>query len=104
MSTPLYGKRNKCPQEAIPEAFADKVQLDLVTELEKTLGIAPNVLNNNVVFSKLQLWGAANGLTVANNEYLLDTNASVGVCGDWLTTDDQVPKRGDCNALGLALS
>lgn len=91
LSTPVYGKRNKCPQEAIPAAFADKVQLDLVTELEKTLGIAPNVLSNNVVFSKMQLWGAANGLTVANNEYLFDANASVGVCGDWLTTDDQSP-------------
>ena len=91
LSTPLYGKRNKCPQEAIPEAVANKVKLDLVTELEKTLNIAPDVLNNNIVFSKLQLWGAANGLTVANTEYLLDTNASVGVCGDWLTTDDQSP-------------
>jgi hypothetical protein len=59
--------------------------------LEKTLGIAPNVLSNNVVFSKMQLWGAANGLTVANNEYLFDANTSVGVCGDWLTTDDQSP-------------
>ena len=91
LSTPVYGKRNKCPQEAIPAAFADKVQLDLVTELGKILGIAPNVLSNNVVFSKMQLWGAANGLTVANNEYLFDANASVGVCGDWLTTDDQSP-------------
>ncbi|CAL6409381.1 unnamed protein product [Bathycoccus prasinos] len=91
LSTPVYGKRNKCPQEAIPAAFADKVQLDLVTELGRTLGIAPNVLSNNVVFSKMQLWGAANGLTVANNEYLFDANASVGVCGDWLTTDDQSP-------------
>jgi len=91
LSTPLYGKQNKCPQEAIPAAVADKVQLDLVTELEKTLGIAPSALSSNIAFAKMQLWGAANGLTVANSEYLLDANASVGVCGDWLTSDDQAP-------------
>ena len=82
----------------------NKVKLDLVTELEKTLNIAPDVLNNNIVFSKLQLWGAANGLTVANTEYLLDTNASVGVCGDWLTTDDQSPSVETGMHSGLALS
>ena len=56
------------------------------------------MLNNNIVFSKLQLWGAANGLTVANTEYLLDTNASVDACVERAHHNRRpVPECGDRN-------
>jgi predicted NAD/FAD-dependent oxidoreductase len=84
LSTPLYGRENKVPQENIPKDVAERVTNELVFELENLLRIPRGSLADNIIFSKPQLWGAANPLTFVSKDFLFDVEQNLGVCGDWL--------------------
>lgn len=80
-STPTYARDNKCPQEAVPKQFAEKVQTEMLAEFERILGLPPGTAKPST--SRVQLWGAANPLTSANVPAVFDASGKVGACGDW---------------------
>jgi len=103
LSTATFAKKNKAPQEFLPEDVIQNVTQMLVDSLEKDiLGDAKasansqESLHNQILESRLQLWGAAVPLNVwkgdatnANDSgsaagFIWDPRFGVGVCGDWL--------------------
>lgn len=82
-STNEYGKRNKCPQEAVPEAVQDKVSGEMLAAFEALLGLPQGGLPR-VAFRRCQLWGAALPLNSPGVDCVLDPLSRVGICGDWM--------------------
>lgn len=82
ISTPEYGSKNKCPQEAIPDNVRDKVSMEMkvaFSQLVKRSSESWQVLH-------LQLWGAANPVNLCHQHLVHDPQARIGICGDWLTS------------------
>jgi hypothetical protein len=80
-STPQFARDNKVPQENIPEAKAAEVTAELLSALESAMGLAPGSVKP--VYTRVQLWGAANPLTVAGVPAVFDSSTRTGACGDW---------------------
>ena len=94
LSTASFAKKNKAPQEFLPEDVVQNVTRLLVDSLEKDiLGETDGngALRNQICESRVQLWGAAVPLNIWNparasppTGFIWDPRFSVGVCGDWL--------------------
>jgi len=118
LSTASFAKKNKAPQEFLPEDVIQNVTRLLVDSLEKDIlgkieasGVNSNAdadvlgaLRNQILESRLQLWGAAVPLNVWRGDpgkarssstdantpdvgsagFIHDPRFQVGVCGDWL--------------------
>jgi predicted NAD/FAD-dependent oxidoreductase len=88
VSSRAFGSAHKCPQEAVPAAKAAEVTALLNAAFEQSLGLPAGSLklSNSVV----QLWGAANPISVADiaaaaETFIFAGDSRVGVCGDWLS-------------------
>ncbi|CAK0828818.1 unnamed protein product [Prorocentrum cordatum] len=86
VSTPEYGAKNKCPQEAIPADVRQKVSSEMISAFGAVLGPQRGGGLQRSPVLHLQLWGAALPLNVCAQHFIHDPEARVGVCGDWLTT------------------
>ena len=102
LSTATFAKKNKAPQEFLPEDVVQNVTRFLVDSLENDiLGEidGSGSLRNQILDSRVQLWGAAVPLNVWKGDpvpapntngsasptgFIWDPRFSVGVCGDWL--------------------
>ena len=100
LSTASFAKKNKAPQEFLPEGVIQNVTKLLVESLENDLleeieddSNSPGDLRNQILESRLQLWGAAVPLNVWRGDspdlesaagFIHDPRYQVGVCGDWL--------------------
>lgn len=118
LSTASFAKKNKAPQEFLPQdviqnvtrLLVDSLERDIVGEIHEgaanTNGNAngKGILREQILESRLQLWGAAvplnvwrgdssttrsssNNTNVPNNGcagFIHDPRFQVGVCGDWL--------------------
>ncbi|KAF6173463.1 hypothetical protein GIB67_027158 [Kingdonia uniflora] len=82
-STGAYGKRNKVPQENIPNATADKVKEGMLEAVEITLGLSKGSLQRPF-YSRVQLWGAALPTNTPGVPCIFDAQGRAGICGDWL--------------------
>lgn len=80
-STPAFARDNKVPQEAIPEGKAVEVTAALLGALEAALGLPAGAIRP--VYTRVQLWGAANPLTVARVPAVFDAATRTAACGDW---------------------
>ncbi|KAI4303006.1 hypothetical protein MLD38_038688 [Melastoma candidum] len=83
ISTSEFGKRNKVPQENIPNATAEKVKAAMLEGVEIALGI-PNGSLPKPFFSRVQLWGAALPINSPRIPCIFDPRGRAGICGDWL--------------------
>lgn len=81
ISTPVYGARNKCPQESIPDNVRHKVSL----EMRMAFGALTKADMHNCRIVHLQLWGAALPLNTCAQHFIHDSKNAVGVVGDWLS-------------------
>ncbi|WIA18940.1 hypothetical protein OEZ85_003609 [Tetradesmus obliquus] len=84
ISTDTYGQANKVPQEKVAADVAAKVAAEMLVAFAALLGPAAVQLPK-AVFTRVQLWGAALPTNTPNVPCILDAQARVGVCGDWLT-------------------
>jgi len=112
LSTAPFAKKNKAPQEFLPEDVVQKVTQLLLDSLENDIlcpgvekdgggknGGTGGLLQNQVLESRLQLWGAGVPLNVWRGDpnrksendsthgsagFVHDPRYQVGVCGDWL--------------------
>ncbi len=110
LSTASFAKKNKAPQEFLPEDVVQNVTQMLVDSMEQdilgTTKAGTNVegtLQNQILESRVQLWGAAVPLNVWKGDvgkaqtstsnsndsrsatgFIWDPRFGVGVCGDWL--------------------
>jgi hypothetical protein len=111
LSTASFAKKNKAPQEFLPENVVQNVTQMLVDSLEKDLleeipdANTQGPLRNEILESRVQLWGAAVPLNVWRGDagnarpsqtetnvsdlgslvgFIHDPRYQVGVCGDWL--------------------
>ena len=94
--TASFAKKNKAPQEFLPEDVVQNVTRLLVDSLENDIlgEIDGNgALRNQICEARIQLWGAAVPLNVWKGDptpassptgFIWDPRFSVGVCGDWL--------------------
>ena len=82
-STPQFARDNKVPQENIPESKANEVAAAMIGAFEHELGVPSGSIKTGVVFTRAQLWGAANPLTVAGVPAVFDASSHTGACGDW---------------------
>jgi len=82
LSTTEFATNHKVPQEHIP---AEKEKL--VTQLLSNAFFRIIGRRADVVFTRVQLWGAANPLNVlesGNSGFSFDSTHQVGIAGDWL--------------------
>ncbi|KAG7347735.1 hypothetical protein IV203_016440 [Nitzschia inconspicua] len=91
LSTATFAKQHKAPQEFLAEEVVANVTQQLVEALEEIVvsNIDNSPLLDQVVDSRVQLWGAAVPMNVWNAEgskggFVWDPRFQVGVCGDWL--------------------
>lgn len=84
ISTREYASSNKVPQEAIPKEKEIQVKHDMLSAFAEIVRIPVDSLN--VVYSKIQLWGAAVPLNRHTAPFVLDGDAQVGICGDWFSS------------------
>ena len=90
LSSAPFAKKHKAPQEFLPEDVIQNVTSLLLQGLEKSLALPSESLQNDILESRLQLWGAAVPLNVWQSQqrkdtgFLFDGKFGVGVCGDWL--------------------
>lgn len=91
LSSPSFAKKHKAPQEFLPDEVIENVTSLMLQGLEHSLNLPQNALQDQVLESRLQLWGAAVPLNVwttaskkGNTGFLYDGKFGVGVCGDWL--------------------
>ncbi|KAH9322680.1 hypothetical protein KI387_017319, partial [Taxus chinensis] len=82
-STAAYGKRNKVPQENIPNVKAEKVKEEMLQGVEIALGLQEGSLQRPF-YSRVQLWGAALPTNTPGIPCIFDTYGRAGICGDWL--------------------
>ncbi|KAF7056984.1 hypothetical protein CFC21_064339 [Triticum aestivum] len=83
-STASYGKKNKVPQENIPNATAEKVKRDMLGGIEVALGLSTGSLQRPF-YTRVQLWGAALPMNTPGVPCIFDPQGRAGICGDWLT-------------------
>lgn len=84
ISTREYGAANKAPQENIPEEKSAQVISDMLRSCEKIFGLPASSITPS--FTKLQLWGAATPLNIHSAPCVWDSEAQIGICGDWFTS------------------
>jgi len=108
LSTAKFAKKHKAPQEFLPEDVIQNVTKLLVKSLQEDIignndvsdDITTTLLQNQIVESRLQLWGAAVPMNVwrgdpnsniktptedlGSSGFIYDPRYQVGVCGDWL--------------------
>mmetsp|Transcript_29105 Transcript_29105/g.78794 ORF Transcript_29105/g.78794 Transcript_29105/m.78794 type:complete len:656 (+) Transcript_29105:182-2149(+) len=103
LSTASFAKKNKAPQEFLPDDVVQNVTQMLLDSIEtdiigRTAGkeVPKGSLHNQALDSRLQLWGAGVPLNVWRGEsagsssasgsagFIHDPRYQVGVCGDWL--------------------
>ncbi|XP_010278111.1 PREDICTED: uncharacterized protein LOC104612410 isoform X2 [Nelumbo nucifera] len=82
-STAAYGKRNKVPQENIPNATAEKVIEGMLEGVEIALGLSKGSLTRPF-YTRVQLWGAALPTNSPGIPCVFDPQGRAGICGDWL--------------------
>ncbi|KAJ4782862.1 FAD/NAD(P)-binding oxidoreductase family protein [Rhynchospora pubera] len=82
-STSAYGKRNKVPQENIPNATAEKVKEEMLQGAELALGLPKGGLQKPL-YTRVQLWGAALPKNTPSVPCIFDPLGRAGICGDWL--------------------
>lgn len=82
-STAAFGRRNKVPQENIPNATAEKVTASMLEGVEAALGL-PKGSIPKPVYTRVQLWGAALPTNSPGIPCIFDPQGRVGICGDWL--------------------
>ncbi|CAM0949126.1 unnamed protein product [Alopecurus aequalis] len=83
-STASYGRKNKVPQENIPNATAEKVKRDMLGGVELAFGLSKGSLQLPF-YSRVQLWGAALPMNTPGVPCIFDPQGRAGICGDWLT-------------------
>jgi hypothetical protein len=103
LSSPIFGKKFKGPQENLPSELISKVVMKLLNSLERSLNLEKGSVVTSVVDLKLQLWGAAvpvntwssTTLATTSNDskiishgkvdgFVYDSIHGVGACGDWI--------------------
>ena len=98
LSSPKFAKKYKGPQENLPKERIEEVTDLMIKALERSLNLRPGAIcDDEIMDSRLQLWGAAVPLntwmnkkgeddvsTVSEMGFLYDSQYGVGVCGDWL--------------------
>ncbi|KAL3905774.1 MAG: hypothetical protein SGILL_009542, partial [Bacillariaceae sp.] len=97
LSTASFAKKNKAPQEFLPEDVVANVTQWLVEALDETFcdKSKDTSLMDQLLEARVQLWGAAVPMNVwkANGNsagvgqdagFIYDSQYQVGVCGDWL--------------------
>ena len=99
-STPQFARDNKCPQEAIPKSVADSVAAAMMKEFERCASLEPGSVKP--VFTKVQLWGAANPLTAAGVPAVFDSETRSGACGDWCSMGPPSVEAASESAIALA--
>lgn len=82
-STAAYGRRNKVPQENIPNVTAEKVKTEMLEGVETALGLPKGSLPRPF-FTRVQLWGAALPTNTPGVPCIFDPYGRAGICGDWL--------------------
>ncbi|CAM8932070.1 unnamed protein product [Rhodiola kirilowii] len=82
-STAAYAKRNKVPQENIPNVTAEKVKAGMLEGVEVALGLSTGSIQKPF-YSKVQLWGAALPTNTPGIPCIFDPYGRAGICGDWL--------------------
>ncbi|XP_020586540.1 uncharacterized protein LOC110028856 [Phalaenopsis equestris] len=82
-STASYGRRNKCPQENISNATAEKVKKEMIDGVEAALGLCKGSLPQPF-YSRVQLWGAGLPRNTPGVPCVFDPYGRAGICGDWL--------------------
>lgn len=82
-STAAYGKKNKVPQESIPNVTAERVKADMLQGVETALGLPEGSLQKPF-YTRVQLWGAALPTNTPDIPCIFDPLARAGICGDWL--------------------
>lgn len=85
LSTAEFGKANKVPQERVPKKKAAEVTSALVGAFARLGGTIDPAA---ILASRAQLWGAALPLTCTRERSLVDADAGVAVCGDWMGGGD----------------
>ncbi|XP_047049163.1 renalase-like [Lolium rigidum] len=83
-STASYGRKNKVPQENIPNATAEKVKREMLGGVELALGLSKGSLQLPF-YTRVQLWGAALPMNTPGVPCIFDPQGRAGICGDWLT-------------------
>ena len=93
LSSAPFAKKYKAPQEFLPEDVVQNVTSLLLQGIERSLDLPLDYsLEEDVLESRLQLWGAAVPVNVWDSSsgqqqeggFLHDPKFGVGVCGDWL--------------------
>ena len=93
LSSPMFGKKFKGPQENLPIDLQQKVTIKLLESLEKSLNLEEGSVINSVIDVKVQLWGAAVPMntwtshSISKDEvdgFVYDGRGGVGACGDWI--------------------
>lgn len=82
-STAAYAKRNKVPQENIPNVKAEKVTREMLQGIEIALGLREDSLQKPF-YTRVQLWGAALPTNSPDIPFIFDPYGRAGICGDWL--------------------
>ncbi|PIA45227.1 hypothetical protein AQUCO_01700633v1 [Aquilegia coerulea] len=82
-STAAYGKKNKVPQENVPNATAEKVTTGMLEGVEIALGLPKGSLPRPI-YTRVQLWGAALPTNTPGVPCIFDPQGRAGICGDWL--------------------
>ncbi|KAL5712284.1 hypothetical protein ACHQM5_014473 [Ranunculus cassubicifolius] len=82
-SSAAYAKKNKVPQENIPNVTAERVTLNMLDGVETTLGLQKGSLPRPI-YSRVQLWGAALPTNTPGIPCIFDPQGRAGICGDWL--------------------
>jgi len=82
LSTPAFGTLHKVPQEHVPKDKEKQVTQLLTKKFFALVGKSSKVL-----YTKVQLWGAANPLNTHKGEgFVFDCAKQVGIVGDWLVS------------------
>ena len=83
ISTDVYGRKNKVPQEAVPPEKSKQVFEELTAAFFKAAGVDPRSAPA-VAFHHCQLWGAALGANTPRTPAVWCPESRVGIAGDWL--------------------
>ena len=94
LTSAAFGKKHKGPQENLPLETVSNVTSLMLNAVERSLGLQADTLSEQVLESRLQLWGAAVPLNVWTGSdsdssfdtqgFVYDAEFGAGVCGDWL--------------------
>lgn len=84
LSSAKFAKKYKAPQEFLPPERVEEVTSLMLQAAETLLKLPSNTLSDQVLESRVQLWGAAVPLNVWQHGFLWEPKHNVGVVGDWL--------------------